>query len=415
MSVKMLLYMTLSLWIMRTVVFAIRLSKPNCPESSGNVKIPFPFGIGQECSANSSFTIDCRNFTNFEIPFLSSLNLEVLEVNLTQGLVVTNQPVSPMNCSSEEKYLSLGKSLLETPFIFPKFYNVLMVLGCKNVVSLVTNNKIAGGCMAICGSSGYNLTDTDCNGLGCCKIDIPEQLKEQQIIYSSTDTSTDSFCGYAFLVEDYWFRNNSRKYKGLQDNLSNPFDKEFVHAPVALGWEFPIADLDWGYCNYRLFSYSFGTQDYSYTKTCKCRYGFEGNPYLEKGCQDIDECMDPTLNHCGNVTCINVDGYYRCGKKSCVKMALIGIGAGLGALVLLVGAWKSYKGSSVQDNLGDTEPHSIIEVSEVYDFASISGSINFDNITIPSTSEMFCAYSSVTFATVYAFNDQVLIHKYLVR
>ncbi|KAL2546065.1 Wall-associated receptor kinase-like 8 [Forsythia ovata] len=48
----------------------------------------------------------------------------------------------------------------------------------------------------------------------------------------------------------------------------------------------------------------------------------------------------------------------------------------------------SKQGSSVQDNLGDTEHHSIVDVYEVYDFASISGSIRFDNITTSSSSDV---------------------------
>ncbi|KAL2532108.1 Wall-associated receptor kinase-like 18 [Abeliophyllum distichum] len=116
------------------MAFAVPLSKPNCPDMCGNVIIPYPFGIGQECSANPSFTIDCRNFTNPKTPFLSSLDLQVLEVSLRRGIVIVNQPVSPMNCSTQQKEQSLGKSLFGTPFIFSRFYNVLIVLGCKNVV-----------------------------------------------------------------------------------------------------------------------------------------------------------------------------------------------------------------------------------------------------------------------------------------
>ncbi|KAL2546075.1 Wall-associated receptor kinase-like 9 [Forsythia ovata] len=48
----------------------------------------------------------------------------------------------------------------------------------------------------------------------------------------------------------------------------------------------------------------------------------------------------------------------------------------------------SKQGSSVQDNFGDTEHRSIVEESEVYDFASISGSIHFDNITTSSSSDV---------------------------
>ncbi|KAB1199789.1 Wall-associated receptor kinase-like 8 [Morella rubra] len=29
-----------------------------------------------------------------------------------------------------------------------------------------------------------------------------------------------------------------------------------------------------------------------------CKRGYEGNPYLPEGCQDVDECPDPHLNTC---------------------------------------------------------------------------------------------------------------------
>ncbi|KAL2546070.1 Uncharacterized protein Fot_15303 [Forsythia ovata] len=164
---------------------------------------------------------------------------------------------APMNCSTQQKELSLGKSLLGTIFIFSRFYNVLIELGCKNVVTLLANETTAGVCMAVCRSSGYTPTDTSCNGVDCCKTNIPQLLQEQQIIYRSSDTNT-RFCGYAFLVLEIWLLNDYKKYKVLQDNLSNPFDNEFVLAPMALDWEFPPADFELGICRNRPYYSSDG-------------------------------------------------------------------------------------------------------------------------------------------------------------
>ncbi|KAF0896001.1 hypothetical protein E2562_018135 [Oryza meyeriana var. granulata] len=39
---------------------------------------------------------------------------------------------------------------------------------------------------------------------------------------------------------------------------------------------------------------------------CKCRTGYEGNPYMPNGCQDINECMLPNPPLCFG-KCINTD------------------------------------------------------------------------------------------------------------
>ncbi|PHU05065.1 Wall-associated receptor kinase 5 [Capsicum chinense] len=44
---------------------------------------------------------------------------------------------------------------------------------------------------------------------------------------------------------------------------------------------------------------------------CSCNKGYEGNPYLSPGCQDIDECADPSINLCEKM-CINIPRSYDC-------------------------------------------------------------------------------------------------------
>nr|DAD30279.1 TPA_asm: hypothetical protein HUJ06_031747 [Nelumbo nucifera] len=50
---------------------------------------------------------------------------------------------------------------------------------------------------------------------------------------------------------------------------------------------------------------------------CECLEGYQGNPYLQDGCQDINECSDPTMNDClPSLICKNTAGSYNCSCPS---------------------------------------------------------------------------------------------------
>ncbi|KAK4409674.1 Wall-associated receptor kinase-like 2 [Sesamum angolense] len=327
-----------------TDVLVLPLAKRGCQDTCGNVTIPYPFGIGSLCYANSSFAVICENSTSPARLFLSSIHLEILNISL-YGTVRVVQPVSPLKCSDELKTESMGKALDGSPFMISAVYNALTVLGCRNTVWLLADESTTiGGCTPICSE---NSTDTSCNGVNCCQITIPQGLKELQFTYRSIGFSNNSlFCGYAFLLTN----NGSKKITG---DIMASLAIFWIHLTKNLEMQvWYLRELDnlelspHSWCIYRGINFSFVPEDLgSLTRVCECGHGFEGNPYLSEGCRDIDECSNSATNFCPNgITCINRIGYYECQEqKSRLKMVLIIIGCCLGALVLLLGAWRSTK------------------------------------------------------------------------
>ncbi|KAK2976036.1 hypothetical protein RJ640_029909, partial [Escallonia rubra] len=219
----------LFLWLTKASAEPVSLVKPNCQDKCGNITIPYPFGIGTNCSANETFMITCNTSFNPAKPFITSINMEVLEISLRGTVRVVNP---------QDANLSRG-----------------------------------------------SLSFSDSYG-----------------------------------------------------------DGRFM--PV----------LDW---TNRTYGSSCGTNAFCiYDSACVCNKGYEGNPYLPDGCQDVDECAFPFDNSCSAGTCENRPGSYNCscpsghrflpgygcyqvdvdeGNSIKARIAIIGIGLGLALIVLLAG------------------------------------------------------------------------------
>lgn len=162
-----------------------------------------------------------------------------------------------------------------------------------------------------------------------------------------------------------------KRHKGLQKNLTNPFDEDFRFAPLVLEWEvfnswntcpesvsceangtYPLSSTS--VCNPDLYPKS-SYNEYEYrstTRYCSCRSGYEGNPYLPGGCTDINECAARLgrTSFCVAETCINRNGSFICislnGSDSGVeaiqktKILAIIIGSWIGTVILPYGAWR---------------------------------------------------------------------------
>ncbi|PWA72121.1 wall-associated kinase family protein [Artemisia annua] len=245
-----------------------KYSKTGCEDTCGNVRIPFPFGIGANCSVSKWYNVDCNSST----PYLSSLNqLEVLRVDL-QDRTVTVKMQKFSNCSQTTKSVDLGSS----PFLYSKSHNTFIYEGyCGNAVMMDNHGSVLTGCSTTCSNdttktaAGIIGTST-CFGINCCQSKIPQYLESYSMNLTGMEKQMggDGVCGSAYLLNTNSYAEGSISYvpTSLQWILS---DRDQDQVSCIGEWDSDVMDLGNGTLMNSWYCY--------YPPTIK------GNPYLIDG------------------------------------------------------------------------------------------------------------------------------------
>nr|DAD42630.1 TPA_asm: hypothetical protein HUJ06_000860 [Nelumbo nucifera] len=147
---------------------------------------------------------------------------------------------------------------------------------------------------------------------------IPKGFKEYDVevhsFHNHSRVMDYNPCSYGFLVDAEWYKFSVGDLFGYMDFYNRNDEK----VPVV---------LDWAIENYTCENVSRSDPSYACGKNsdcynspnglgylCNCSQGYHGNPYLEDGCQDVDECADPATNECKAplAICTNMRGGYNC-------------------------------------------------------------------------------------------------------
>ncbi|KAK1286844.1 Wall-associated receptor kinase 2 [Acorus calamus] len=318
----------LFLQLLRIPLVASQLAKPGCHDKCGNISIPYPFGIGKSCSMGDLFTVACNHSTNGSstpIPYIeSSGNVNITDISLTTG------EITVANYLAEDCYDESGRSNSyfpnftlpdNGPYTFSYTKNKFMALGC-DTLALAASEGLGTGCITLCNNkSTSKITEGSCDGFGCCQTSIPRGVRHLVVVLESRSNHSNVLqfnpCGYAFLVDQNWFR-----FRGLSDLSAGYKERNNGSIPVVLDWAIgnetcEVAKMkpDYACVSKNSFCYD-STNGPGYR--CNCTVGYEGNPYLQDigRCEDIDECKTQS---CKGI-CINTEGSYKCdcpkGKHS---------------------------------------------------------------------------------------------------
>ena len=284
----MLIQITLIGVIISAIVVAAAeaaLAKPGCHDKCGDVEIPFPFGLTDDCYLDETFHITCEDHVTAKTGGLTVTNISV-EVHEMRVLSYVARdcynPTGEYVGGEEESSAWLRAGM----FTISKTKNKFTVIGCDTYAYLngiQDGEKYSIGCMSLCNSL-RNVVNGSCSGVGYCEVEFPDGLKYITTEVSSFDNHTNvsefNPCGYAFVVEQGQF-NFSSVY------LHN-FSKEWV--PTVFDWAIGNEtckeardEMNFA-CKGNSECYDLQTRSGYH---CKCKQGYQGNPYLHDGCQGI--------------------------------------------------------------------------------------------------------------------------------
>ncbi|XP_047047688.1 wall-associated receptor kinase 2-like [Lolium rigidum] len=382
-----LMALLLQLSFLAAAAAQVNGSTASCPSSCGNVSVPYPFGIGPDpvCYL-PGFNLTCDRTRGQERLLIggSGATLEVMEISLANSTVrvmdtagavtITNQATAPGTVDAKGAWSGLGAGALEGPFVVSPTRNRFLVTGCNVQGTLLgEGGNLIVGCSSFCAiTDNFGRATTRspenvaaCAGDGCCETPIPIGRPSYAVGLTPLDKEQEMDQVVPIEVrvaEAGWFEGASAALL----NYSSRATSRRMAIPVVLEWavkSVPLVfmatttpgcpeDAATSLCRSSLSSCSNVSGNYRSGYVCRCQVGYQGNPYIINGCQDVDECALPDT--CSGGECRNTPGNYTCHcprgsrgnphiKDGCVKTSLglsagIGIGSGAGLLLLVLGA-----------------------------------------------------------------------------
>ncbi|KAM3689162.1 hypothetical protein ACJW31_09G025500 [Castanea mollissima] len=272
---------------------AAPIAKSACSSSScGNLTIPYPFGIGPNCYMDKLFEVVCKGTGSSAKAFLTSIDKEVLQINISYPTVQVQMPIIYSNgCRSSGSGAALDIS--GSPFNFSFNDNTFISVGCDNFATITGLGPVVFGCKSHCNKSQI-VEGTRCSGFNCCESSYsPMNQQEFRVEFRSINESKvrdEKACKYAFLVDQNW----------LESNKLDPSSVQYWETvPVVLEWAISMpANVSLNMfesLEKRLDVWCSFSDEANNSFTCGCHYGYDGNPYLPsdgnpylpRGCQVI--------------------------------------------------------------------------------------------------------------------------------
>ena len=285
--------MQVSLWLIWKIVLTNTMglaakSLPDCPDSCGDLVVPYPFGTTENCSLGTRFLIKCSKSDPIPTPFLGNGNLMVTNISLDGEVEILNFVAKDCYKYGQQRNPNKPKLWLSPPYSISNTKNKFFAVGCDTYATIDgyrDNNRYTTGCISSCQQGDMQSLSESCSGVGCCEISIPKGLKNITLnlssFYNHKYVSSFNPCSFAFLVQKDTFKfNNTIISSGKLDNVTS--------LPMILNWSIGNVTCEVARTvkNYSCKANSKCVDSSSGSGyICQCFDGYEGNPYHPDGCQ----------------------------------------------------------------------------------------------------------------------------------
>lgn len=260
----------------------ISTALPGCRTACGNLTLPYPFGMEEDCYM-LGFKMTC-NDTFYDPPklFMGSGNIEITQVTLDN---VFMEGLIARDCYGELPTSShVWTNIENTPYTLSYARNRFTAIGCDTLALLyrATLVDFTSGCISLCADDD-SVANGTCAGSGCCQTTIPMGMKRFDALLGSVQnhTTTKSFspCSFAFLIDQEQFEFSVPDFIRFRSRST---------VPIVLDWA--VGNQTCGDAN-KSGSMICGPNsgcvdsDNGPGYKCRCNQGYHGNPYLDVGCE----------------------------------------------------------------------------------------------------------------------------------
>ncbi|KAG0536409.1 hypothetical protein BDA96_03G061300 [Sorghum bicolor] len=321
---------------------------PNCKTSCGDVRVPYPFGIGPAGCSLPGFNLTCTGYDDPRLLLHSNDGtLEVVNISLADSTVhvihharIFSNPTNLKDIESNT-YTIVFYDIpqIGEPYTVSAM-NEFIFSGCNVQATLYgdyrnSTDSIISSCNSTCSSrSNYilyrdrsagplvqmNTNGEYCSGRddGCCHAPIaagssaPKRM-EFKLLELQYGLDAVAFISEEGLTNQWGMILNRTdlsipmtNYMSFSLVLRWAVKQGFTALPGNLSGQCP-GDITSSICKSKD---SFCRQE-NEGFTCHCNTGYQGNPYIADGCKDVDECSSNTTKRCFSV-CKNLPGTFKC-------------------------------------------------------------------------------------------------------